>query len=262
MTAVLFEGSSMRSLPVLTVLLALGTTACGSSASPTTPTTPVAVATTSLFYAGTVATVGAEVLANVEATVEVPVSQLAGSTSDSSTKISIPVTTAKLTLKNGTVVPLSGSFDTVTQKVTLTSADLKYRIVIDISKSKASPDGTFTTSDGKVGGINIVQTIAPAPPTLFCGTFSGDSKGWMNVTRVGDVLTGFADDGFGQIKLTGTVAPIGGGVTIKWTFTGEPGGGTATGTLLGGTMMSGLWSNTLGEKGLWSSQSGFLGCGS
>jgi hypothetical protein len=198
---------------------------------------------------------------SVVATLDVPSSLLASTTGASVPKVLVPVAGATLTLKNGTVVPLTGSIDSVTLKATLTSANGFYRITLDLSKDKKNPDGTFTTSDGKVGGIAITNTVAPATPKFWCGTFSGDEKGWVklqsNFDGTGSGTFNFQfDDGSGVVSVKDQKAQNN---TLTLAFT-LPDGGSASGsgTILGGVNISGLWNNSFGQKGIWSAST--FGC--
>jgi len=198
---------------------------------------------------------------SVVATLDVPSAFLAATPGTSVPHLLGPVSGARLTLKNGTVVPLTGSIDSLTLKATLTSANGFYRITLDLKKDKRNPDGTFTTSDGKVGGIAITNTIAPATPKLWCGFFNGDEKGWIklqsNFDGTGSGKFNFQfDDGSGMVSVKDLTA-----VNNKLNFTFKlPDGSTASGTadILAGLNMCGFWNNSYGQKGQWNAST--FGC--
>lgn len=230
---------------------------CGAK-SPSSPEPPLA--TEALNYMMLVGLPGNGDGGSVVATLDVPSSLLAASMG-SVPKVLVPVAGSTLTLKNGTVVPLTGSIDSITLKATLTSANGFYRITLDLSKDKRNPDGTFTTSDGKVGGIAITNTVAPATPKFWCGTFNGDEKGWVkiqsNFDGTGSGKFNFQfDDGSGTITVKDLNA-----TNNKLNFTFKlPDGATASGSadILGGVNMSGLWNNSYGQKGQWAAST--FGC--
>ena len=248
----------IATLSVLAVLAAA--VGCGAK-SPSSP--EPAVTTQALNYMILVGLPGNGDAGSVVATLDVPSSLLAATSElgASVPKVLVPVTGSTLTLKNGTVVPLTGSIDSLTLKATLTSANGFYRITLDLSKDKRNPDGTFTTSDGKVGGIAITNTIAPATPKFWCGIFKGDEKGWIKLqsnfdgTGSGKFNLQF-DDGSGVVAAKDLNA-----TNNKLNFTFKlPDGASASGSadILGGVNMSGLWNNSYGQKGIWSAST--FGC--
>lgn len=194
----------------------------------------------------------------VVATLDVPSSVLASSTG-LTTQVLVPVARATLTLKNGTVVPLTGSIDSLTLKATLTSSNGFYRITLDLSKDKINPDGTFTTSDGKVGGISVTNTVAPPSPKYWCGTFNGDEKGWIkmltNLDGTGSgPFNGQFDDGSGIVNFKGDAKNN----FVSFTVTIPGGSASGTADILAGNNMVGSWSNTEKQKGQWSAAT--FGC--
>ena len=238
----------------LTLAAALAvTTACGATAS-SAPDPVATVKTEAINYMMLVTIPGDFVTGSAVATIDVPTSLLAASDS-SSPKILVPVTGAKLTLKNGNVLPLVGSIDSLSLIATLTTTNNLYRITLNLLKDKKNPDGTFQTTDGKVGGISVISTVAPPTPALWCGFFNGDGKGWLKLqtnldgTASGKIQGSF-DDGTGVTYVKGDVVSNKVTLTIQNPEPGFSGGGT--GTIDAGVNMSGVWSNSEKQKGQWS----------
>ncbi len=242
------------------VAMLIAAVSCGAK-SPSSP--EPALTTQALNYMMLVGIPGNGDAGSVVATLDVPSSLLA-STPEGGTsmpKILVPVAGSTLTLKNGTVVPLIGSIDSLTLKATLTSANGFYRITLDLSKDKRNPDGTFTTSDGKVGGIAVTNTIAPPTPKLWCGFFNGDEKGWIklqsNFDGTGSGKFNFQfDDGSGMVSVKDLTATNN---KINFTFKlGDGGSASGSADILAGINMSGFWNNSYGQKGQWNAST--FGC--
>jgi hypothetical protein len=241
-------------LPRFALAAALAaTTACGAAAS-SAPDPAPAVKTEAINYMMLVTIPADFATGSAVATIDVPTSLLAQSDS-SSPKILVPVTGATLTLKNGNVLPLVGSIDSLTLVATLTTSNNLYKITLNLLKDKKNPDGTFATTDGKVGGISVTSTVAPATPKLWCGFFNGDEKGWLKLQTNLDgsgsgPIQGSFDDGSGVTTVKGSVVSNKVTLTIQNPEPGFSGGGT--GAIDAGVNMSGVWSNSDKQKGQWS----------
>lgn len=252
----------MHKTPLLVAAIAIAVTAgCGKSSS--VPTTPTPVATTTKYFTGMVMSSDGKTSGSLDFAVDVPASLLANSIA-AVPMVQINVPSAKLTLQSGVVIPLTGYYDSATGKVYLRDSSLRYYIVVTVSQQ--SPDGTFTTPDGKVSGVNIISVPAPTVRPIFCGlarkpdgtatlTFTATygANGWTGP------VVGISNDGTGNVNITGTLNSSG---SLSLSFTGAGTlAGTASGQVLGGPTSggaSGLWSNNLGEGGVWSAN--IFGC--
>jgi hypothetical protein len=239
-----------KHLPWVIGVLSLAAASCGSSApaSPTTPTTPSTPATVAETYSGTVAA-GAEA-GSIELTAQVPVAALALGDGQSR-PFATATAVGTLRLMGGKVVALTGTYDTVTKKFTMSGGG--YSITATLFNGELG--GIFITPTGQNGTV-IAAPIVPGVTTLtYCGKTAGDVQATIVLTRTDNKLVGIghnpAPDG-SQETLKGTIT----GTSVSFSF-GPSGGqiGTFTGTL-NGTTMSGSWNTTLNgkpdESGTWS----------
>lgn len=249
----------VRSFPrafVAICLAAAAAAACGGSSSPTSPSTPAAptppappvppppVATTTVAYSGLfgsgtfTGTVTLTALVPASATANVPnIATLAASASG----------TAKFSGASTTTVNLTGTYDTVTGRFTLSSGAWR----IDATVVDGRVTGTIATPAG-AGSVAALESTASNPAAHYCGTFSGTESGkFLVVVRSGLVSGVAAQNGEpGGITLAGSAN--GNNISMSWSWTeGSGGQGLATGTINGQTV-SGTWSNTLGHSGTWS----------
>lgn len=240
------------------VALALVAAGCGGSSTSTTPTSPTApatpttptppVATTTVAYSGLFAS--GLFTGSVTMTAQVPVSS-AGSLANIATLAASATGTAKFTGASTTTINLTGTYDTVTGKFTLSTAG--WTIEATVVNGVAS--GTITTPAGP-GSVAALQTTESNPAVNYCGSYAGSESGKFLVTVRNGLASGVAaENGSPEaIALVGTV--IGATVTLNWSWTEDSGGrGTAVGTI-NGTSISGTWSNTVNKSGTWSGSAG------
>jgi len=111
--------------------------------------------------------------------------------------------------------------------------------------------GTFT-GPGDPGEFVLAGTSAMEPVEIFCGGYTGDDTGTWNLIRSGNSLVGqwnslsFNDSG----TVTGSIA---GGSIVSGNYTSGTGGGSILGTVMG-TDIGGTWNGTAGDSGLWGGQ--------
>jgi hypothetical protein len=226
-------------------------TACGSSSTPTAPTPPAPpppVATTTVTYSGLFGS--GMFTGTVTLTAVVPTSNTAD-TSNGPLAIASATGTAKFSGASKTTINLTGTFDTTTNKFTLTSAGWS----IDATVTNNRVTGTISTPVGG-GGMAALVTTASNPTVSYCGNYVGTESGKFLVTTGSGFATGVAaENGIpGAVTLAGTVN--GNSVSLSWSWTDGVGGqGVATGTI-NGTSISGTWSNTDGQSGTWSGSAG------
>jgi hypothetical protein len=156
---------------------------------------------------------------------------------------SIYTATARVTHPDGSIETLTGTFDSVTQFVTLYApGGTRVVLRIDMSQSSLKPTGQYYTLSGKVGSIAIQPRSGgqtTSTPLLYCGTFRGNSKGTFTMSAFDGILSGIASDGKNQLQIDGTLGSNG---AANFTWVPEPNYlGRGIGTLTG-TTMNGLWS--------------------
>jgi hypothetical protein len=240
------------------VALALVAAGCGGSSTsptptsptaPTTPTTPTPpVATTTVAYSGLFAS--GLFTGSVTMTAQVPVSS-AGSLANIATLSASATGTAKFSGASNTTINLTGTYDTVTGKFTLSTAG--WTVQVTVVDGVAS--GTISTPVG-AGSVAALQTTESNPVVNYCGSYSGTESGKFLVTIRNGLASGVAaENGLpGGVTLAGTAS--GNTVTLSWSWTeGSGGRGTAIGTI-NGTSLSGTWTNTDNQSGTWSGNAG------
>lgn len=240
------------------ITLVLAAAGCGGSStsttptSPTTPTTPTTptppVTMTTVAYSGSFASglfTGA-----VTMTAQVPVTS-ASSLANIATIAASATGTAKFTGASTTTINLTGTYDTVTGKFTLSTAGW----TVEATVVNGIASGTISTPAG-AGSVAALQTTEANPVVNYCGTYSGTESGKFNVTVRNGLVSGVAaENGLpGGVTLAGTAS--GNSVTLSWSWTeGSGGRGTAVGTI-NGTSIGGTWSNTDSQSGTWSGRAG------
>ncbi len=238
---------------VIATAVSLAAVACGSSSPSSTAPTPVVTAPN--YFTGMVMSADTLTFGSIDLTIDLPVSSLIASTG-AAPQLQIPVPAAKLTLRTGVVVPLSGYYDSNTSKVYLRDSQLLYSIVLDLGNQL--PDGTFTTPDGKVGGVNITRVATPTVSVIFCGSyFKPIGQGRLTFTAshgpnaYAGAINGYAIDGSDVVTFRGS-SNFSGQMSFAFSILNGSGGGS--GQILGSptnAAASGLWSNSEGEGGIW-----------
>ncbi len=205
------------------LLLAATLTACGDGDDTTGPP-----ASTSISFRGTIA--GASESGVFDMTAASPL-------------------TGTLTLTGGSVISLTGDFNS--QTGALTASGGGYSITATFASGTLS--GTFTGPNGP-GSMTGLPSDTGTVVLVYCGTGTGTSPGgsvsfvW-NVVRSGNNLAGLSVETAGSASpgegalLNGTIS----GSTVTLTVTP---GGSATGTL-SGESMSGTWTAIEGASGTW-----------
>ena len=240
--------SSVYSLPRTVCVAALFLTAgCGGASTPTTPTptpTPTPpVQTTTVNYSGLFAS--GLFTGTVTMTAAIPNALTANT--NGPLAIATASGTAKFSGASTTTVNLTGTFDTTTNKFTLTSAG--WNIEATVTNNRVT--GTISTPAG-AGSMAALVTTTANPVVSFCGNYTGTESGKFMVSTSNGFATGVAaENGLpGGVTLAGTVT--GNTISVSWSWTEGVGGqGLATGTI-NGTNVSGTWSNSDGQSGNWS----------
>jgi hypothetical protein len=222
--------------------------ACGGS-SPTapdpTPVTP-AVQTTTVTYSGTFQSSN-DSYGSITLTAQVPAAVLASSDGASFPRA---VATATGTLKPGGSgsIPLTGTYDSVTGKFTVTGGGYTVNATVTSTPDGNVLNGTITTATTQGAVVAL-----PPPPTgsliTYCGNYTGGSTGTLVVTRRDNKLVALvAEKGApAPYSINGTLT----GTAVNLSFTWAPpdvGSTTVTGTLEGG-VMSGTWVSNFVEGG-------------
>lgn len=219
-----------------------GTTSTPTSPPPPPPATPVTTTTVTyqgLFGSGTFT--GAVTLNAI-----IPTAVLA-STESRTLAITSATGTAKFSGASTSTVSLTGTFDTTTNRFTLTGSGWN----VDVTATDGIASGTITTPVG-TGSVGALVSTETAPVAQYCGTYRGTESGKFLVVVKNGLATGVAaQDGLpGGVTVTGSTN--GNTVSLSWSWTeGSGGRGLATGTI-SGTGIGGTWSNTDNQSGTWS----------
>lgn len=246
---------SLRHLSALSALFScLSLVACGGKGSPTGPspttttgpTSTPTTSTTTLTYAGIFA--GPRLAGG---RIQMSATVTASTASLTSRPLAESSATGTLSMADGTIVQLSGRYESTTKAFTLSGGPY----AVSASVQGDAVTGSYTGPGNSSGGVSAFTSGAGKTPVVYCGTFDGPSQGRIKLTRLDSTISGYGTDAFGTVAVSGTVT----GSTVSMSFVPEPGHtGQVNGTLTGG-QMSGTWSNTLKESGTWSAGSG--GCG-
>jgi hypothetical protein len=252
-----------RFIPAACAALSLLLAACGggsgAAATPTSPTSPPAVtappppvATTTGAYSGLFA--NGMFTGTVTLSADVPVSATPTDTSTAGPQVTANAAgTAKFSGATQSTVNLAGSYDTASNRFTLSGGSFS----VDAVVSEEMVTGTIKTPAGE-GGIAALRSTELSPVTRFCGTYRGSESGKLLVVIRGSTASGVgAQDGDPDpITLKGSAS--GNTVRLTWSWVDGGGGrGEANGTI-NGTILSGTWGNTDGQIGTWSGSS--AGC--
>jgi hypothetical protein len=222
------------------LVLALFSPACGGSA-PTgpssTPTTPAAQ-TSTITYGGTFST-SQGISGAINLTATVPVSMLSETNGLAAPRA---VATATGTLKpvGGGVIPLTGTYDTVTRKFEVKGADFTISATITTETTGDVLNGTVTGGGGQ-GAVVAAPAPATGALTTFCGTYTGDTHGTLVMVRREQTLYALVSEAGApaDFSITGTIT----GTAVFFKFDWAPpdvGSTTVTGTIDGG-IISGTW---------------------
>jgi len=220
---------------------------CGSTTSPSgTPTAP----TTTVYYSGTF--VSADGKQTGSLTVSAGVSSVLSSETGTTRPMAISTAIGVLRLGTGTSINLTGTYDSVTGKWTLSGGG--YSLTFTTAPGTTTAAGQVVSPGGAEGSISVVQVPAnTSAPVLYCGVFNAtntSTKGVLIMSVSGNLITGLATDAFNPVPFSGTLT----GTSLSATFKfggGQTGGGTVSGTVTS-TTASGTWTNTEGEVGVWS----------
>ena len=239
------QSYALRRVVCAAVLFAAA--ACGGSYSPTTPnpsTQTPPVTTTTVNYSGLFAS--GMFTGTLTLTAAIPNAMTANA--NGPLAIATASGTAKFTGASTTTVNLTGTFDTTTNKFTLTAPG--WTIDATIANNRVS--GTISTPTG-LGSMSAMVTTETNPVVRYCGSYSGTESGKFLVMTTAGFASGVAAENGepGGITLAGTVN--GNSVSLSWSWNG--GSGLATGTI-NGQIMSGTWSNTDSQSGTWSGSTG------
>lgn len=224
--------------------------ACGGSSptapsqtnQPAAPPAPPPIATTTVAYSGLFGS--GMFTGTVTLNAQVPV---AASLTPRTAVMPGATGTAKFAGASTTTVSLTGTFDTTTNRFSLSGGGW----ALDVAVAEGRATGTIATPVG-TGSVAALVTTATSPVAQYCGSYSGTESGKFLVVVRGGLATGVAaqDGQPGGVTLAGSAN--GNNVSLSWSWTEGVGGqGVATGTI-NGQSISGTWSNTDGQSGTWS----------
>src|SRR5688500_14956553 len=175
--------SSRRAASAAALVVA---TACGGSSptSPTPPAPPPPVATTTVHYSGVF---GSGLFTGAVTLTAIVPTAVTANTSSGPLAIATATGTAKFTGASTTTVNLTGTFDTTTNRFTLTSSGWN----IDVTVTNGIASGTITTPAGS-GTVGALVSTESNPAAQFCGTYSGTEAGKFLVVVRNGLASGVA----------------------------------------------------------------------
>lgn len=241
--------SARRRFGVSTLILLLGfVPACGGS-SPSAPTpTPSGQTpqTTTITYSGTFQnsdgsfgsiTVSSEVASTTAVVVD-----------GSSHPRAVATATGVLKPGGGGSIPLTGSYDTVTKRFTLTGGPFAVSAAVSSTGDGNVLNGSIT-SPSTQGAVLALPPPASGALINYCGNYTGDTRGSLVMTRRDAKLFALVSEqgAAADFSITGTLT----GNDVYFKFDYQPpdvGSTTVTGTLSGSTM-SGTWVANYVEAG-------------
>lgn len=235
----------LRLFTMLAVMSLLSACSGGSStsnptpttpSSPATPTTPTTPATTT--FKGTIA--GSDGSSGQSGTLSITIQAAIGTSSVSSIQsgtrtvgpLSVSEVSSTLRLVSGSTFSLTGTFDSSTNKVSLSGSG--YTVTDTIGAGNSVLSGTYTGPSGSKGGSSALNSTQNSV-TAYCGTFQGHGSGVFNIaiSAAGAVsgTTSPSDAGDQACVLTGQLA----GRTLTLSCPGSQ-NGSATGTVQNGAV--------------------------
>ena len=239
---------SLLRRPVCAAVLVV-TAGCGGASSPTAPNPPAPppppAATTTVNYSGLF---GSGMFTGAVTLTAVVPTAMTANTSNGPLAIATASGTAKFSGASTTTVNLTGTFDTTTNKFTLTAPGWS----IEATVTNNTVSGNISTPAG-LGSMAALVTTEANPVVRYCGTYTGTEGGKFLIATSAGFASGVAAQNGepGGITLAGTVN--GNSISVSWSWNG--GSGLATGTINGQTV-GGSWSNTDGHSGSWSGSAG------
>lgn len=237
----------IRVIPLLVIL----TAACGGSSptspEPSAPTAPTPQ-TTAVTYSGTFQ-LAAGGYGAVSLTANVPLATLAATSADFR-----PMATATAT---GTVrpggsaqaLPITGTYDTVTKKFEMTGSGFTVSATVSTTADGDTVNGSVSNGQSQGAVVAVPAPATGAPPTTFCGGYTGDTRGTLVMVRKDNKLFALvAEQGApADFSIVGTIT----GTDVFFKFDYAPpdvGSTTVIGTIDGGTI-SGTWTASYIEPG-------------